>query len=119
MAPRVALLGYGAIADFHAGALRQAGAELRLVAGPNEPALASFGARHGIARLEASATAACSRDDVDVVVIASPSAAHAEQARVAIRNGKHVLVEIPLALSLADGEELVDLADRHGVLLGV
>ena len=89
------------------------------MAGPNEQGAASFAARHGVSRVTTSTEAACSGDDVEFVVVASPSPLHVEHARSAIRNGKHVLVEIPLALSLADGEELVELADRHGVLLGV
>jgi 2-hydroxy-4-carboxymuconate semialdehyde hemiacetal dehydrogenase len=119
MAAGVALLGYGAIADFHAESFAEAGAPVRIVAGPSERGARDFAARHGIRHVTGSVEAASSSDEVAIVVVASPSPLHADQARNAIRNGKHVLAEIPLALSLAEGEELVDLADRHGVLLGV
>jgi 2-hydroxy-4-carboxymuconate semialdehyde hemiacetal dehydrogenase len=89
------------------------------VVGPKEGIAAEFASRHAFEAATTSLGTACTDDDVEVVVVASPSPLHAEQAGTAIRNGKHVLVEIPLALSLADGEELVELADRHGVLLGV
>jgi 2-hydroxy-4-carboxymuconate semialdehyde hemiacetal dehydrogenase len=113
------LLGYGAVAELHATSLAAAGARVSVVAGPNEREAAEFAARHGIPRVSGDADAACASPDIDIVVVASPSPLHAEQARGAIRSGKHVLVEVPLALSLAEGEDLVDLADRHGVLLGV
>ncbi|MBL8550349.1 MAG: Gfo/Idh/MocA family oxidoreductase [Hyphomonadaceae bacterium] len=54
---------------------------------------------------------------VDMVTIASPPATHAAMAKLALAAGKHVLVEKPLAASVADGEELVALADDKGVVL--
>jgi 2-hydroxy-4-carboxymuconate semialdehyde hemiacetal dehydrogenase len=52
------------------------------------------------------------------VVLASPSPVHAEQARRALEAGRHVLVEIPLALSASEGAELVRLAEiRDRVLM--
>jgi 2-hydroxy-4-carboxymuconate semialdehyde hemiacetal dehydrogenase len=46
-------------------------------------------------------------------VICSPSEAHAEQTARALRAGKHVLCEIPLATSLEATDELIELADRQ------
>jgi 2-hydroxy-4-carboxymuconate semialdehyde hemiacetal dehydrogenase len=54
---------------------------------------------------------------VEVVVIASPNAAHFEQARAAIAAGKHVLIEIPIALNLAEAEELARLAAGSGAVV--
>ena len=48
--------------------------------------------------------------EADAVVIATPTATHYDLARAALRAGKHVLVEKPLAKSGAECEELVDLA---------
>jgi predicted dehydrogenase len=48
--------------------------------------------------------------ELDAVVLATPASKHAEHARAALRAGKHVLVEKPLALSTADCDELVALA---------
>jgi predicted dehydrogenase len=50
------------------------------------------------------------RDDVDAVVIATPPSRHHGMALAALRGGKHVWVEKPLALTTADGRELVDAA---------
>lgn len=56
---------------------------------------------------------------VDGVVVALPAAAHAEIAEKALRAGKHVYVEKPLALNRSDGERLVKLARSRGSKLMV
>ena len=58
-------------------------------------------------------------DDVEAIVVATPPGSHASLARRALDAGKHVLVEKPLTTSVADAEELVDLADSRGVHLMV
>jgi 2-hydroxy-4-carboxymuconate semialdehyde hemiacetal dehydrogenase len=52
--------------------------------------------------------------DVEAVIICSPTDRHAEQTERALRAGKHVLCEIPLATSLAETDRLIDLAERTG-----
>ena len=56
---------------------------------------------------------------VDVVCICTPSGQHTEQAIAAAGAGKHVLVEKPMALSLADADAMIKACDRAGVRLGV
>ncbi|WP_435924338.1 Gfo/Idh/MocA family protein [Paenibacillus sp. DYY-L-2] len=56
---------------------------------------------------------------VQAVIIATPSALHAKLANEAIRSGKHVLLEKPMALSLADADEIISLAQKHGVIVQV
>ncbi len=56
--------------------------------------------------------------NVDAVYIASPNGLHAEQALAAFRSGKHVLVDKPLALEVADARAMVDAAADAEVLLG-
>lgn len=55
----------------------------------------------------------------DAFVIATPPQSHAEMALAAIRHGRHVLIEKPLAPSLTEARQLVDEADRHGTTLMV
>jgi predicted dehydrogenase len=57
--------------------------------------------------------------DIDLVVIATPDALHAEQAEAALNAGKAVVVDKPFALSLADARRVVDLADEKGLFLSV
>jgi predicted dehydrogenase len=52
------------------------------------------------------------RKDIDLVVIVTPMSSHAPLAKAALRAGKHVLMEKPLAVSLEDARELVELARR-------
>ena len=50
---------------------------------------------------------------ITAVAIAAPAVAHAELARAAIEAGKHVFVEKPLALHVAEAEQLCEVAERH------
>lgn len=56
---------------------------------------------------------------VDAVIIATRHHLHKEMALAAIAAGKHVLVEKPLALTVADCDEICDAAEKQGVLLAV
>ena len=58
------------------------------------------------------------RDDVDAVAISTPSGLHPGQALAALRAGKHVLVEKPIALSNADAHAVADEARRRGLVAG-
>jgi predicted dehydrogenase len=55
----------------------------------------------------------------DVALIATPAHLHVPMAMEALRNGKHVLLEKPLAQSLAGVSELLELRDRSGLKVGV
>lgn len=59
------------------------------------------------------------RDDVTMIVVATPLDSHYAIAREAIRRGKHVLVETPFTRDFAQAEELVELATQAGVSLAV
>ena len=58
-------------------------------------------------------------DGVDAVVVATPVSTHADLAEAALRAGKHVLVEKPLAHSSAAAQALVELASANGLVLMV
>ena len=59
----------------------------------------------------------CADPDVEVVWISTPNHLHAEHTIVAAEHGKHVVIEKPMALSLAEAERMVDACDAHGVEL--
>ena len=59
----------------------------------------------------------CEDPQVDLIYIASPHGLHAEQAIAAARAGKHVLVEKPMALDLADAARMIAVAQAAGVRL--
>ncbi|MBU0484847.1 MAG: Gfo/Idh/MocA family oxidoreductase [Proteobacteria bacterium] len=54
---------------------------------------------------------------VDAVAIATPVASHFPLAKACLENGKHVLVEKPLAAKVSQGEELVKLAEKNKLVL--
>ncbi len=56
---------------------------------------------------------------VDAVVIATPVSTHFDLAMQALKSGRHVLVEKPMAMSSAEGEQLIEEADKRGLVLAV
>ncbi len=80
---------------------------------------AAFAARFAVARVHPTFDAMLADAEVDAVYIATPNSLHAEQAIAALRAGKHVLCEKPLALSQADGTRVVEAAKAVGRLLGI
>lgn len=61
----------------------------------------------------------CASPDVDVVYVATPHQLHAEHVIMAAEHGKHVVVEKPMALTLADCDAMIAAVERNGVQLVV
>ena len=59
----------------------------------------------------------CRSPNVDAVYIATPNALHAEHAITAAQHGKHVIVEKPMAMNLAECDAMNEAAEKHGVKL--
>jgi predicted dehydrogenase len=76
-----------------------------------------YGARFPHARTTARLEDALEDDSVDAVVVATPVPTHAELATQALRAGKHVFVEKPIALSARDAEEVVAVAEELDLAL--
>ncbi len=86
------------------------------LAGTHRPASLAAAARFGVENVD-DAGELFRRDDVDLVYIATPPFLHYPQALAALNAGKHVVVEKPLALTVAQADELVTLARKHDRLL--
>ena len=56
---------------------------------------------------------------IEVVVVASPNATHYKYARMALEAGKHVVVDKPFVLRVAEADELISLAKQKGLLISV
>lgn len=67
----------------------------------------AFAAERGIPHATKDLAEALARDDVEAVILATPTPVHAEQAIQCLKARKHVLVEIPMADNLADSEAVV------------
>lgn len=78
-----------------------------------------FAAKHDAANAYDDYSAMLRDPAVDIVYLASPNHLHAEQTVMAAAAGKHVLCEKPMALSMADGQRMVDACTAAGVHLGV
>jgi predicted dehydrogenase len=77
----------------------------------------AVGDRYGVAERYTDATDLVARDDLDIVAVLTMD--HYTVAAAAIDAGKHVFVEKPLTFNVQEAVDLVDRADRHGVLLMV
>ncbi|VXC12289.1 Gfo/Idh/MocA family protein [Nocardioides sp. AX2bis] len=89
-----------------------------VLCGRDEGRTTAAAARLGWAATETSWERTLERDDVDLVDVCTPGDTHAEIAIAALRAGKHVLCEKPLANSVAEAEAMVAAADEaaeHGV----
>ncbi len=117
MGVRVGIVGCGLIGRRRAASL--AGARL-VGCADLDPAQADAIARsHPGARVHESWRGLVDRDDVDVVIVATTNEALAEVAVAAVAAGKDVLVEKPAARNVAEIDELVRAATRHGRLVRV
>jgi len=110
--------GWGAVA--HVPAIRALpGLELRGLAGSTPERAAAAAAAHDVPFWTDSVTELADRDDVDLVVIATGVPQHAGQILDALRPGKLVYSEWPLARTTAEARELADRAEAAGVRTAV
>lgn len=111
MKPRIAVLGCGYWGSNHIRTLKALGA-LHAVSDVNAARAEGFSVEHEC--LAIAPEALFERDDIDAVVMALPPQFHAENAVRAVQAGKDVLVEKPIALTVADAERSVEAARAAG-----
>jgi len=109
----ICFVGYGAIAGVHAAVCRRLGHTLHTVVGRVAEGTAAFANHWGFLHSTLSLEEALARPEIQAVLICSPSHLHEAQALHAIEAGKHVLVEIPLAMSYAGGRRVAELSRRQ------
>jgi predicted dehydrogenase len=90
------------------------GAVVRAVADVNEPAARAVADAYGLAS-ETSIEALVAREDIDAVFIETPHFMHGEQALAAIRAGKHVMIEKPMAHTVDLCERIIREGRERGV----
>jgi predicted dehydrogenase len=113
----IGILGFGGFATFAAQQFAQVpGAVLRCIAGTHREASLACAARFGLTDVQRAEVMFAMRD-VQLVYIATPPFLHHEQARDALRAGKHVIVEKPLPVTMEQADELVSIARDQRLLL--
>ena len=115
---RFGILGPGRIAerfmkDFHLAE----DAQMQAVASRDMARARAFAQKWEIPTVLDSYEALCQDPQVDVIYVATPHALHLEHAMLAMRGGKHVLVEKPATLNAAEFEQMTACAQENGVFL--
>ncbi|NML31009.1 Gfo/Idh/MocA family oxidoreductase [Paraburkholderia antibiotica] len=114
---RIALVGAGAFGLKHLDGLRQIDrAEVTSLVSHDLDEARAIAQRYGIRHASDDLNDALGRDDVDAVILCTPTPIHANQALACLRAGKHVQVEIPLADSLRDAREVASLQRDSGLV---
>jgi predicted dehydrogenase len=114
------MVGTGGVTGLVApGFANAAEAQLTAVVGRDEERARSFAEQYGATTIYTRYEDLLADPSIDVVYLGTPNWLHAEQTVQALDAGKHVLVEKPMALTVADAERMVDAAQRAGRLLGV
>jgi predicted dehydrogenase len=88
---------------------------LKVACGRNQESLRAFAERWGWQETEADWKKMVRRDDVDIVDVSAPQYLHYDIAMEAVRAGKHVFCEKPLAMNLQQAREMYELAEKKGV----
>ena len=113
---KIALAGAGAFGEKHLDGLKLIeGVEVTSLVGRRLEPTQAIAAKYGIGHATTDLAETLARDDVDAVILCTPTQMHAAQAIQCMEAGKHVQVEIPLADSLADAEAVLAKQQETGL----
>ena len=113
---RFCVIGNGAMGVAHLKALANIpGVEVTALASRVMESTAEVAKKYNVPYWTTDFDAAITRNDVDAVILTSPTQVHADQAEACLKAGKHVLIEIPMADSIADAERIVRLQKETGL----
>ncbi|MFN3422824.1 MAG: Gfo/Idh/MocA family protein, partial [Armatimonadota bacterium] len=115
---RVGLIGVGSIAQAaHIPSLKSLGVTIVAVADAVEERAKQIAEQHGIPNAYGDYRQLLKRDDVDAVVISTPTSTHYPIVTAALKAGKHVLCEKPPAMNEREAEKMAELADQQKLVL--
>lgn len=116
----VCVVGTGNISERHvSGWKRLPHARLSVACDIDATVAEAYAKKHGFASWCTDYEEALSRDDVDVVSICTPAVLHPDVTVAAARNGKHVICEKPMALTIKDCDRMIAAADKAGIKLQI
>lgn len=114
---KIVMAGQGAFGQKHLDALKNIpDVQVVSLAGGSPASTEEVAKKYGIAHWTTNYTEALQQPGVEAVILTTPTQMHARQGIEAMRAGKHVMIEIPMADSLADSEELVRVQEQTGVV---
>src|SRR5213080_5176691 len=112
---KICLAGTGAMAEIHMKALQKiSGVEVVSLASRTDEGGKKFAEQWKIPFQSTNLEACIDRPGVDAVILTTPSEQHHDQTILALGKGKHVQVEIPMALNLKDSEAMLAAAKKAG-----
>jgi predicted dehydrogenase len=111
------ILATGWIAELFVKDLLLTGHDVAAVGSRSQQGADRFARQFGIARAHGSYAALVADPGVDIIYIATPHPHHALAAKMALKAGKHILVEKPFTLNAAEAAEIVDLAAASGLVV--
>lgn len=115
----VCVVGYGMMGVWHSEALKNTQAQLHTIVGRRPEVTREFAARYGYKKWTVALDDALADSAVDIIILATPSDQHETQAIRCLEAGKHTLIEIPIAMSLAGAKRVVAAGERSGKVYGV
>jgi len=117
MTIKAALAGAGAFGTKHLDACRLIdGVEVVSLVGREYDKTKAVADKYGIKHVTTDLAESLALKEVDAVILCTPTQMHAAQAIACLQAGKHVQVEIPLCDKLADGEAVVELQGKTGLV---
>ncbi|MEP7084776.1 MAG: Gfo/Idh/MocA family oxidoreductase, partial [Betaproteobacteria bacterium] len=119
MTMNVCMVGYGMMGVWHSDSLRNTDAHLHTLVGRRAEPTREFAQRYGYQKWTTSLDEALADPAVDIVILTTPSEQHEVQAIQCLEAGKHTLIEIPIAMSLAGAQRVVAAGERSGKVYGV
>ncbi|NBX55714.1 MAG: gfo/Idh/MocA family oxidoreductase [Betaproteobacteria bacterium] len=115
MTIKVALAGAGAFGTKHLDGIQNIdGVEVISIVGRELTKTQAVADKYGIAHVSTDLNDSLKIQEVDAVILCTPTQMHASQSLACLNAGKHVQVEIPLADSWKDAQAVVDLAKSSG-----
>ncbi len=116
---RICMIGAGRVGKLHSGTLRRhvPGGKVVALVDPLRAILDATGDQFEIDRRYASLEEALEAVEFDAVVITTPTPTHRDLAVLAAEQGKHVFLEKPMALTLAECDDILTATAAHGVIL--
>lgn len=114
---RIALVGAGAFGEKHLDALKSIeGVEVATIVSASLDEARKLADKHGLSDISDSYEDTLKRDDIDAVILTTPTPMHACQAIQAMDAGKHVEVEIPVADSWAEAQDVMAKQQETGLV---